>query len=713
MAFKLNPITGQLDLVGSSGGGGGGGDVFGPASSVDNAIARYDGVTGKLLQDSLATIDDLGNMLLGSGTALLPSYGFTAEPGSDTGMYWVGAGQIGWSSQGVHAMQLDPGGDLTIIGNFTAANYPPTGSFNSFAGFDGTGVLFSVPGFQINTTSAGMDINLTEQPNNGGGGQVNSTNIAFDPLANSPNENWLVYNIQAQFDVNSSGFTQGTNGNAATLLNLGYNHQGTGSVGQLGYLNLTASLGNGTDPITIKGMNLCSTGIQFAANTTIDGSINGYGVNVGVDPAAFGTSSFSGQCFYDNANIQIPVSSWISGNFSPQILSINNNSNLTGLNINPTVPTFTGNAGFNGVAVSGTFTTFGATGGFNGVTVSPQVTTMGATGYWNGVSVYGTITTSHGNVGGIQVSTQINGGDANYNGISVTPNGTATLPSLQGIYVDLSQLDCTAQKQGLTVNDGRTGLSSQYHTDILPPSPGFVDLNSIGSEYRIKPTFPVTGTLVFGMNGGQTAIFEDDMGPDAFGGFLGYCANAFTVQGAVAVGKTVDTVTGVAVGVSIPDVTGFSITDGGTVTKSRMINILGFLNQGGSIVVDSLYGCNIAANFGAYATESWGFYNESDTENYFEKSLAFGTTSKKVTNDDIAIEIGSDKAIRFAVMSTTTRDSLTAVEGMTIFNTTTNLLEFYDGAAWQSGGSGSGGNLDGGTSTSIYGGVTAIDGGVA
>ncbi len=40
--------------------GGGGGDVFGPASSTDNAIARFDTTTGKLLQNSLATIDDAG-----------------------------------------------------------------------------------------------------------------------------------------------------------------------------------------------------------------------------------------------------------------------------------------------------------------------------------------------------------------------------------------------------------------------------------------------------------------------------------------------------------------------------------------------------------------------------------------------------------------------------------------------------------------------------
>lgn len=48
--------------VGSAGGGGGSGDVVGPASSTDNAVARYDGTTGKLLQDSGATIDDSGNL---------------------------------------------------------------------------------------------------------------------------------------------------------------------------------------------------------------------------------------------------------------------------------------------------------------------------------------------------------------------------------------------------------------------------------------------------------------------------------------------------------------------------------------------------------------------------------------------------------------------------------------------------------------------------
>lgn len=55
MATSTWPVRG-------GGGGGGSGDVVGPGSSTDNAIARFDGITGKLLQDSLVLVDDLGNI---------------------------------------------------------------------------------------------------------------------------------------------------------------------------------------------------------------------------------------------------------------------------------------------------------------------------------------------------------------------------------------------------------------------------------------------------------------------------------------------------------------------------------------------------------------------------------------------------------------------------------------------------------------------------
>lgn len=51
---KLGDVT--------SGGGGGGGDVTGPSSATDNALARFDGTSGKVIQDNAnSTVDDNGN----------------------------------------------------------------------------------------------------------------------------------------------------------------------------------------------------------------------------------------------------------------------------------------------------------------------------------------------------------------------------------------------------------------------------------------------------------------------------------------------------------------------------------------------------------------------------------------------------------------------------------------------------------------------------
>jgi len=46
--------------------GAGAASVSGPASSTDNAIARYDSTTGKIIQDSDITIDDTNRLTIGS-----------------------------------------------------------------------------------------------------------------------------------------------------------------------------------------------------------------------------------------------------------------------------------------------------------------------------------------------------------------------------------------------------------------------------------------------------------------------------------------------------------------------------------------------------------------------------------------------------------------------------------------------------------------------
>ena len=56
----LKKDNGTASIVTVNPGGGGSGDVVGPGSSTDNAITRFDGVTGLLIQNSTATLDDSG-----------------------------------------------------------------------------------------------------------------------------------------------------------------------------------------------------------------------------------------------------------------------------------------------------------------------------------------------------------------------------------------------------------------------------------------------------------------------------------------------------------------------------------------------------------------------------------------------------------------------------------------------------------------------------
>jgi hypothetical protein len=59
-----------------------GGDVTGPASSTDNAIARFDSVTGKLIQNSLVIVDDTGSV---TGVNSLTAQSLTVNNNSTLG----------------------------------------------------------------------------------------------------------------------------------------------------------------------------------------------------------------------------------------------------------------------------------------------------------------------------------------------------------------------------------------------------------------------------------------------------------------------------------------------------------------------------------------------------------------------------------------------------------------------------------------------------
>lgn len=77
--------TRQLTIA--STGGSGSGDVVGPASATDNAVARFDTTTGKLIQNSVVTIADSTGNMAGVGTIntlTLPSSNFVGLTDAQT-----------------------------------------------------------------------------------------------------------------------------------------------------------------------------------------------------------------------------------------------------------------------------------------------------------------------------------------------------------------------------------------------------------------------------------------------------------------------------------------------------------------------------------------------------------------------------------------------------------------------------------------------------
>jgi hypothetical protein len=106
------------------------GDIFGPASSTDNAVARFDGTTGKAIQNSVVTIADstgdmagvgtlssgaittTGVLTLPAGTVSAPAITTTGD--TNTGIFFPAADTIAFTEGGVEAMRIDSSSNVGI-----------------------------------------------------------------------------------------------------------------------------------------------------------------------------------------------------------------------------------------------------------------------------------------------------------------------------------------------------------------------------------------------------------------------------------------------------------------------------------------------------------------------------------------------------------------------------------------------------------------------
>lgn len=135
-------------------GGSGSGDVVGPGSATDNAIARFDGTTGKLIQNSAATIADTsgditagkfnGVAISGSSTPNITVNGTATITGTNTGDQTSVTGNAGTATalqtaRTINGTSFDGTANITItadantLTNTTLASNVVTSSLTSVA----------------------------------------------------------------------------------------------------------------------------------------------------------------------------------------------------------------------------------------------------------------------------------------------------------------------------------------------------------------------------------------------------------------------------------------------------------------------------------------------------------------------------------------------------------------------------------------------------
>lgn len=159
-----------------------GGDVVGPASATDNAIARFDTTTGKLIQNSVVTVSDTGGIAGATSISNINYVDFDTTYATT-----LTEGQLGWDGNNTLAVGMAGGNVIQHIGEdsyfyIKASATITKGQLIMFTGAVGaSGVLTGAPSTGVTNPSYIMGIAAEDIANNGFGlvqwfGEVTNVN---------------------------------------------------------------------------------------------------------------------------------------------------------------------------------------------------------------------------------------------------------------------------------------------------------------------------------------------------------------------------------------------------------------------------------------------------------------------------------------------------------------------------------------------------------
>ncbi len=288
-------IFGSITVSGNTAtvaGGGGSGDVVGPASATDNAVVRFDSTTGKLVQSSVVTIGDTGDV---AGIVNLIFTGILTGGSAPTTITDSTGKILSAALNDVQFANFVAAPSAGFVGATGAGDYSHrtptqvTAALDAFVGDSGSGGTKGlVPAPSTGDAGKYLKGDGTWATVSGGGITVGTTTITSGTNTRLPYNNAGVYGEISGFTSDGTNVTAGSGNLRATLPQITTGIRDANGNLMLGF-SPTASA---TESITITN-NTATNAVGFTVTTSAAAASTqaGNGFNITAAPAIAGTTN--------------------------------------------------------------------------------------------------------------------------------------------------------------------------------------------------------------------------------------------------------------------------------------------------------------------------------------------------------------------------------------------------------------------------------------